>query len=436
MKRVIGVLALLCPFLLRAQEAVKPLTVGDVVPDLSITNISNYQSSAARLSDFRGRLLILDFWEAYCGACIRALPRLDTLQKKYAGQLQILTVTRWSTAAGLQKDLERFRPTRGLKLPTIIGDSVLCRLFPHELLSHVVWIGPDGRVKAITGTEYVTRENIETVLAGRPVHWPVKRDAVDFDYAAPLAGATGPLFTAPVYGSVFAGYGEGLDQRSHIGVDSSRGLRVINHFNNTLLQLARQSVENANGDINPKLLRLEVKDSSRYLFDRSKAFYGDWQRTHTWCYSLTLPLELSKAEAARHEREDLARWLYGLFGVRMIKEPRMVPCWVMVRTGSQDRLATRGGPTENTLAEPGPIKRLKNATLVSLTAYLNKSVAGLPWVVDETGYPRGKRVDMELRVDRWHDLAALRRELQRYGLDLVEGERELGVYVVREAVIY
>jgi thiol-disulfide isomerase/thioredoxin len=36
---------------------------------------------------FNGKLMILDFWATWCGACISKFPKLDSLQKKYADKL-------------------------------------------------------------------------------------------------------------------------------------------------------------------------------------------------------------------------------------------------------------------------------------------------------------------------------------------------------------
>lgn len=42
------------------------LTVGDVMPDITFNNLVNYKSSSAKLSDFKGKLVILDFWATTC----------------------------------------------------------------------------------------------------------------------------------------------------------------------------------------------------------------------------------------------------------------------------------------------------------------------------------------------------------------------------------
>jgi cytochrome c biogenesis protein CcmG, thiol:disulfide interchange protein DsbE len=36
----------------------------------------------ARLSDFRGRLVVLNFWASYCASCVEEIPDLDRLQER------------------------------------------------------------------------------------------------------------------------------------------------------------------------------------------------------------------------------------------------------------------------------------------------------------------------------------------------------------------
>src|ERR1700752_909783 len=72
----------------------KEVQVGEMCPDLELNNFINYSKSSARISDFKGKLLILDFWATWCGPCIGAFPKLDSLQKKFSGKLQILAITK------------------------------------------------------------------------------------------------------------------------------------------------------------------------------------------------------------------------------------------------------------------------------------------------------------------------------------------------------
>jgi len=40
----------------------------------------------ARLSDFHGKVVVLNFWASYCGSCVEEIPDLDRLQQRIAGR--------------------------------------------------------------------------------------------------------------------------------------------------------------------------------------------------------------------------------------------------------------------------------------------------------------------------------------------------------------
>jgi thiol-disulfide isomerase/thioredoxin len=47
------------------------------IPDIVFTNINGAQK---RLSEYRGRVVLLNFWASWCAPCIKEMPELDALQ--------------------------------------------------------------------------------------------------------------------------------------------------------------------------------------------------------------------------------------------------------------------------------------------------------------------------------------------------------------------
>src|SRR6185437_11984299 len=87
------IILLLSHVSLFAQTVAGPgLRVGEKVPDVVVGNIINYKYKTARLSDFKGKLLILDFWATWCSGCIRAMPKMEALEQQFNGRLQVLGV--------------------------------------------------------------------------------------------------------------------------------------------------------------------------------------------------------------------------------------------------------------------------------------------------------------------------------------------------------
>jgi cytochrome c biogenesis protein CcmG, thiol:disulfide interchange protein DsbE len=63
---------------------------GASAPQITLLDLNE---QTVRLSDFRGKVVVLRFWETGCKACVEAIPALDKLSKKYSDRgLTVLAV--------------------------------------------------------------------------------------------------------------------------------------------------------------------------------------------------------------------------------------------------------------------------------------------------------------------------------------------------------
>jgi thiol-disulfide isomerase/thioredoxin len=318
-------LAMLWPAgLTHAQKAttnIRPLTIGDTLPaDLVIENVVNYPASKIRLSDLKGKLVILDFWGRYCSSCIKAFPAMDSLQTAFKDKIQIITLSDFKDSVTLRQTLAKYPVTRNLQLPTSLQNETFAAYFPHQTVSHVIWINPEGVITGITGSDYVTKDHIAELLAHKKVNWPVKNDLLSFDYQKPLLGLAQPELSQPsiLYYSTFTGYLDGIAPPNGIIRDSASLTIITSYYNAPLLTLCKIAL----GFPAAEKIEWKVKNMARYNWTKEIP-YSDWQRTNSYCYSITLPSSINDAGVKSIVKADLLRWL-SIIGVEVKTKTKTV----------------------------------------------------------------------------------------------------------------
>lgn len=157
------------------QPSEPPIKIGQPVPDVSFSRVLHHPAGTARLSDFRGKLVLIDFWATWCGSCKLALPKLDAIQQEFGDKVQVLLVNSQSTGdteAKVEKYFDRWRRPDGSRYPiaAAVNDTTLNALFPHQLIPHIVWIAPNGTLHDVTGADELTPEKVRAALKGNRRH--------------------------------------------------------------------------------------------------------------------------------------------------------------------------------------------------------------------------------------------------------------------------
>ncbi len=79
-----------------AAEASRPplLTVGTPAPDFTVRDRAG---APVKLSDYRGKVVVLDFWSTWCGPCQQSLPHTNAVAKNAGKGVVVLAVNVWDT---------------------------------------------------------------------------------------------------------------------------------------------------------------------------------------------------------------------------------------------------------------------------------------------------------------------------------------------------
>ncbi|MFC3560197.1 TlpA family protein disulfide reductase [Pedobacter jamesrossensis] len=155
------------------------LEIGDKIPTLSLSNVINYSDTSVMFSTFKGKAVILDFWATYCSPCIAEFPKMDAMQKHYGKNIQFLLINTYpsDTREALEKFLiQQKSKITDFSLPMVISSTTIREMFPIKTMPHYIWVGADGRIKAITRADQLTDENVAKLVAGLSLNLQIKKD--------------------------------------------------------------------------------------------------------------------------------------------------------------------------------------------------------------------------------------------------------------------
>jgi thiol-disulfide isomerase/thioredoxin len=85
---------------------------GKAVPTVEI---KNGDGQAAKLSDLKGKPLLVNLWATWCVPCVKELPTLDALAARAAGKLQVVAVNEDLEGARVVTPFLQKRPLKTLK---------------------------------------------------------------------------------------------------------------------------------------------------------------------------------------------------------------------------------------------------------------------------------------------------------------------------------
>lgn len=140
------------------------LSVGDRAPDVELIDLRT--GKARRLSEFRGRYVLLDFWATWCLPCHRALEKLrkewDTLDPAQREPIQVVLVSIDDAKTGVLEFLkQRGWDTLGALMWAGAGgwNSSVADAFDINSIPCYILIDPEGRVAMLN-----IQEPLEAVL--------------------------------------------------------------------------------------------------------------------------------------------------------------------------------------------------------------------------------------------------------------------------------
>jgi cytochrome c biogenesis protein CcmG/thiol:disulfide interchange protein DsbE len=116
--------------------------VGKTAPDFELSALDGRR---IRLSDFRGRVVLVNFWATWCAPCRVEMPWLTEFDARYRDRG--LTVLGVSVDDGGRERVEKFARERRVGYPILLNNGdVDLRYGGVRFLPQTFFVGRDGRI--------------------------------------------------------------------------------------------------------------------------------------------------------------------------------------------------------------------------------------------------------------------------------------------------
>ena len=161
---------------------------GENAPEWKVAGWSD--GTPRKLSDYRGKVVVIDFWGVWCGPCRRMIPAIKELHGKYEDE-GVIFIGIHSAGTKMEEVKQALRD-ENWAIPTGIdqGAEVMAgatvRRYGVKVFPTFVIVGKDGRVSYNSSAGFpedreAALEEMKKHFEAAGVPWPTEKDAKDLD---------------------------------------------------------------------------------------------------------------------------------------------------------------------------------------------------------------------------------------------------------------
>jgi len=154
------------------QSAGKKLQTLVELPDKPVATEFSYpdiQGQTRALSEYRGKVVVINFWATWCAPCRKEMPSLQRTWEQIRDKGGVvLAVNYWSDS---KEDVMKFFENLSVDFPILLGNKEeLTESWPVRGLPTTFVVDPEGRIvyKVEGDIEWDTPDIIEKILALAP----------------------------------------------------------------------------------------------------------------------------------------------------------------------------------------------------------------------------------------------------------------------------
>lgn len=392
-KKIFLLFLIICATACKKENTIAEL--GKPAPNYKFTNILNSIENEISLNDLKGKPVILEFWATWCGPCIPAMKKLDSLQQEFKDDIEIITIS-----PEKKERLEKFIKKSNTSL-RIVSDSAHTVNFKYKIIPHTIIIDKNGIVKGITSPKNINKEVIENLIANNDIALELKDDFyVDPDLKVKTIKA--------ISNSDYTIELRSFDQEKRGGFkplkDSEGNINGIEMWNSTIPRLYQTL--------------FDIASPSRMVFKDSLS-ENDFPYKKEHQFNFTIQVSNKYQEKWK---ELGVEFLNENFDVNAKMGVDSLECYVLKSIENKIK------PSDSKSTEfmfMGTILKTKKIKMSKLAEYL-ENFTPIP-VLDKTNLNGEYDIVLEWQAE---DAKTLHSELKKYGLELVRAKEKLPVEIM------
>lgn len=124
-------------------KGISPVKIGETAPDFLLTDINGKNIA---LSSYRGKIILLEFWAAWCSPCRAAVPALVQMQERYRDKGFVVLSVSMDTGNDKVSMLSEFSREFSINYPVLLDDNKIARTYKVTSIPTSYIIDREGKV--------------------------------------------------------------------------------------------------------------------------------------------------------------------------------------------------------------------------------------------------------------------------------------------------